>query len=81
MPPKSSPSESPSVSEPLANVQLPAVGVSSPSFGPSESPDWKSPKSNESSDEYEEEKDDDENVNGSEELGAAESENGPKPSS
>ena len=79
--PKSSPSESPSVSEPLANVQLPAVGVRSPSFGPSESPDWKSPKSNESSDEYEG-NDDGVKVNGSEEdLAATESENGPKPSS
>lgn len=79
--PKSSPSES--VSELLANVQLPAVGVRSPPFGPSESPDWKSPKSNESSDEYGEGNDDDDDakVNGSEDLVAAESENGPKASS
>jgi len=53
----SSPSESPSVSELLANVQLPAVGVWSPSFVLSDSPEWNSPKSNESFEENDDEND------------------------
>ena len=79
--------------DPLANVQLPAVGVVSPSTSASASASasvsasasavWNSPKSpklsNDASCASSVRRD--ENVNGSEPLAAAESENGPKPSS
>lgn len=74
-------SESPELSESevlvsLVKVQLPAVGVSSPSEGL-----WNSPKSPKlSNDESSISSENEENVNGSEPLATAESENGPKPS-
>ena len=76
--PNSSPSGSP-VSDPLANVQLPAVGVCSPFFALSDSPEWNSPKSNESS----EENDDENDVENwmSDDGAPAPSAKGPKPSS
>lgn len=73
-----SPESDPASSEVPANVQLPVVGVSSPSCAL-----WNSPKSPklESNDEssISSEKEGG-NVNGSEPLAACESENGPNPS-